>query len=322
MSRGGGALAALALLAALANGWAAPPARAEGAECALSIDALRQIERLASPLAGDEARWNTQPALGRWLNPASYDNPVRPDRYRLDTRDIEALGWLLGQEGPRPAGRGLLARALLLPQLETFASTAMQACGASPGDGRLRAGLVELTRAWLAFVLTVYQRPEAAEFVKRLQASRRKTFTLLRQAQQGDTAAVEDVRLLAEQAAADPMTVKAAALYEEVARLREWALAARNAPAAAALSLSVHTAQQAGQAIAQAQAAANLQLVDGIVAAAPLVAALLRESRRAADRDSAMFDACGSESADMPMGERMSVFECRRRWEIAHPIER
>ena len=168
-------------------------------------------------------------------------------------------------------------------------------------------------------MVAVYQRPDEAELVKRLQASRRRTFTLLRQAQDGDIAAAESVRLLVEQMRADTMIMKAAALYEEVARLRESALAARNAPVAAALSMSVHTAQQAELAIGQAQAAANLQLLDGIAAAAPLVAALLREARIASERDSAMSDACGSESANMPMGDRMSVFECRRRWEIAHP---
>jgi hypothetical protein len=311
---------ALALLACLPGSWAAPPVQGGGAECTLSIDALKQIERLAAALADDAPRWSTRPALDRWLNPPSYSSPVRPDRYRLDVRDIEAVGWLLRSEGQRQAGGGLLARALLLPQLETFASTAMQACGAARGDGALRTQLVELSRVWLAFVSAVYQRPQEAELVKRLQASRRRTFTLLRQAQEGDAAAAENVRLLAEQARTDAMTMKAAALYEEVARVRESA-ASRSAPVAAALSLSVHTAQQAELAIGQAQAAANLQLLDGIAAAAPLVAALLRESRRAAERETAMSDACGSESGNMSMGERMTVFECRRRWEAANPAE-
>jgi hypothetical protein len=313
-------------LVGLTGGWTAALAQgsggAGGVECTLPIDTLKQIERLATPLADDEARWSARPALNRWLNPPSYSSPVRPDRYRLDARDIEAVGWLLRTEGQRQAGAGLLARALLLPQLETFASTAMQACGAALGDRALRAQLVELSRAWLGFVLAVYQRPGEAELVKRLQASRRKTFTLLRQAQDGDTAALVSVRGLVEQARGDAMIMKAAALYQEVARLREAALAARNAPAAAALSLAVHTAQQAEQAIGQAQAAANLQLLDAIAAAAPVVAALLEDSRRAAERESAMSDACGSESANQSMGERMSVYECRRRWEAAHPSER
>lgn len=322
--RGRAGVIALALVAALVGGWTAARAQSGGGgvECTLPIDTLKQIEHLATPLADDEPRWSTRPALNRWLNAPSYSAPVRPDRYRLDVRDIEAVGWLLRTEGPRQASAGLLARALLLPQLETFASTAMQACGAARGDRALRAQLVELSRAWLGFVLAVYRQPGEAELVKRLQASRRKTFTLLRQAQEGDAAAAESVRGLVEQVRGDTMIVKAAALYQEVARLREAALAARNAPVAAALSLAVHTAQQAEQAIAQAQAAANLQLLDAIAAAAPVVAALLEDSRRAAERESAMSEACGSEGANMSMGERMSVFECRRRWEAAHPSER
>lgn len=298
----------------------AAPAAGQNA-CDPSSDLQVQFDRLAAERANDEQRWNIRPALDRWLEPASYASPVRPDRYRVGAADIDAMLWLFARQPPDPTSEWLV-RVLLMPQIESFVSIAMRACAATTNSAALRVQVVALVRRWLQFAVDVYRQPGQAELVKRLQASRRKTFTLLRQVHAGNSAEEAALANLVAQARSDPMVARAASLYQEVARLHSVAVAAGQAPVAAAFAPGVHTSEQAELAIQQAQAAASLRMIDGIVAAAPLVAAVLSASRREAQREGEMSAACGFDSSSLSVSQRAEVDQCRQRWEQANPRER
>lgn len=288
--------------------------------CAAPLPELARWNQLAQALAGDEAKWNARSDLDRWLNPASYASPVRPDRYKAGATDFEAITWML--EAPRRQrlpGAPALARVLLLPQLEAVYSTATQACNMARGDLLVSGQLGELARAGLDLTIQAYQAPPRAEFVKRVQASRRKVFTIVRAAQAGEVQALETLQRLTDEARRDDFSARASDLFDDVERVRATASAAGNTVATAALGWQVHTWEQAHEAIVAAGSAQTLRMLQGIAAAAPLVIELLAESRKQSDREAAKFDACGSESADMSVADRGRVFECRRRWDHAHP---